>query len=65
MFTAVSDYKLSTEEKASMKECTAHSRSEHTARMAIKTIIWDMILSNDKMRHKMQNQSKAVSCTKK
>jgi len=46
----ISASKLTDREKRSMPVCKQHNRNEHTIRAAIKTIIWDMILSNKKMR---------------
>ena len=54
----MSTNKLSEKEKANIPECKTHPRNEHTARLAIKTIIWDMILSNDKALAFMRNQPK-------
>lgn len=50
MFTVVADNSLSSQEKSTIKVCSTHSRDEHTARLAIRTIIWDLVMSNDKMR---------------
>ena len=51
MFTLVADHdKLFPSERAKIPECTTHDRKEHTIRMAVRTIIYDMILSNNKMK---------------
>jgi len=49
-FDLISATKLTGGEKRSMPVCKQHDRNEHTVRTAIKTIIWDMVLSNEKMR---------------
>ena len=55
----MSTNKLSEKEKANIPVCKTHQRNERTARLAIKTIIWDMILSNDKVLAFMRNQPKS------
>jgi len=46
----ISTTKPTEAEKRSMPVCKQHDRNEHTIRAAIKTIIWNMILSNKKMK---------------
>ncbi|XP_067950294.1 uncharacterized protein [Watersipora subatra] len=58
LFSLAADNKLSEAEKKSMKACTQHDRNEHTVRTAIKTIIWDMLLSNDKANHFINSKLK-------
>ena len=57
----MSTNKLSEKEKANIPVCKTYPRNEHTARLAIKTIIWDMLLSNDKTLAFMKNQPKPKS----
>lgn len=59
VFSAVSNNKLTDEEKNSMVRCSTHGKNEHTVRAAIKTVIWDMILSNDKARLFITKQSQS------
>lgn len=54
----VASNKLTDKEKAAIPICKTHNRNEHTARMAIKTIIMDMMLSNDKMSSFMNRKPK-------
>ena len=50
MITLASSNQLTEEEKSSMIPSTIHDRNEQTVRSAIKIIIWDMILSNEKTK---------------
>ena len=50
LITLASSNQLTEEEKSTMIPSTIHDRSEQTVRSAIKIIIWDMILSNEKAK---------------
>ena len=60
MFTIASLNKLTDEEKKSMPPCSRHDRNEHTIRAAIKTIIWDLMLSNSKAKAFITKQPRPV-----
>jgi len=47
---------MTKEERAQFPVCISHGRNEHIARTAVKTIIWDMVLSNSKMRAYMNKR---------
>lgn len=42
-----------------MPRCTCHTGNEHTVRVAIRKIILDMVLANNKMRSFMSKESTA------
>ena len=56
-FNAVASDRLTEKEKAYIPVCEEHSRQECTVRLAIRTIIWDMLLSNNKMSDFMSRQA--------
>ncbi|KAF6038212.1 hypothetical protein EB796_003483 [Bugula neritina] len=60
-FDLISASKLTDGEKRSMTVCKQHDRNEHTIRAAIKTIIWDMILSNKKMKGYLDKSPRRVA----
>lgn len=48
--------RLSSREKATIPVCKTHGRDEHTIRLAIRTIIMDMVLSNNKVSNFIKSQ---------
>lgn len=44
------------EDKETMPKCASHTRKEHTVRVAIRKIILDMLLANNKMNSFMNKK---------
>lgn len=59
-FDAIASDRLTETEKAHIPVSEEVDRKECTVRLAIKTIIWDMLLSNNKMSDFMARQSTPI-----